>query len=190
LQIVAILGSPRRGGNSEVLLQRFLSFAPKEVQLKLLIPSELNIRFCRGCRFCEGVGHCVLKDEMQEVVDLLIRTRVVVVSTPVFFYGIPASFKTLVDRSQVLWARRYLLEEQFLPKKGFLMAIGATRGERLFGGVKLTIKYFFDAFGCSLNSELFFRGFDKKGSVASCKHCLEKVDNAARSFFNSVSSEM
>lgn len=119
MQIVAILGSPRRGGNSEVLLQRFLSFAPKEVQLKLLIPSELNIRFCRGCRFCEGVGHCVLKDEMQEVVDLLIRTRVVVVSTPVFFYGIPASFKTLVDRSQVLWARRYLLEEQFLPKKAF-----------------------------------------------------------------------
>lgn len=75
-------------------------------------------------------------------------------------------------------------------QKGFLMAVGATRGERLFGGVKLTIKYFFDAFGCSLNSELFFRGFDKKGSVASCKHCLEKVDNAAWSFFNSVSSEM
>ena len=189
MQMVAILGSPRRNGNSEVLLRRFLSLAPGRVQLKLLIPSELNIQFCRGCRFCEDVGRCVREDEMQEVVDLLTHAQTVVVSTPVFFYGIPASFKTLIDRSQVLWVRRYLLGEQFSSKKGFLMAVGATRGKQLFGGVESSIRYFFDAFGCSLDGKLFFRGFDKKGSIATCKYCLEKVDSAARSFFNSFSSE-
>lgn len=190
MQIVAILGSPRRGGNSEILLQRFLRFAPEKLQLKLIIPSELDIRFCRGCRFCESFGHCVLKDGMQEVVDWLVRAQIVVVSTPVFFYGIPASFKALVDRSQVLWARRYFLGEQFSPKKGFLMGVGATRGEKLFDGVRLTTKYFFDAFGCTLDGELFFKGFDKKGSIASCERCLKEVDNAAQSFFGAFRLEM
>jgi hypothetical protein len=70
------------------------------------------------------------------------------------------------------------------------MGVGATRGERLFDGVRLTTKYFFDAFGCTLDGELFFRGFDKKGSIASCERCLKEVDDAAQSFFGAFKSEM
>jgi multimeric flavodoxin WrbA len=134
-RIVALMGSPRRGGNSEILLDAFLAQRHEGDPCVKLIPVEMDLGFCRGCRFCERMGHCVLHDEMETVYRVLLEADKVVVSAPVFFYGFPAHFKALIDRTQVLWARRYLFKEPMKPKEGFLLSVGATRGEKLFEGV-------------------------------------------------------
>lgn len=182
MKIVAIMGSPRRNGNSEILLRTFLSAQPQGSSVTVLVPLEMHLEFCRGCRFCEQMGSCVIRDDMEKVYPLLCEADRVVVSAPVFFYGFPAHLKALIDRTQPLWARRYLLKEVMSPKKGFLLAVGATRGQRLFEGVVLTTRYFFDAFGCTYENGLFFRGFDVKGSIADCSQCLRDAEEAGKSF--------
>lgn len=182
MRVVAIMGSPRRGGNSELLLQAFLAHSQHGISLEMLVPVEMNISCCRGCRFCEQMGYCVIRDDMEKVFPLLLEADKVVVSAPVFFYGFPAHLKALIDRTQPLWVRRYLLKEPMKPKKGFLLSVGATKGEKLFEGLILTVRYFFDAFGCSYQGGLFFRGFDAKGSIRECPSCLEEAKEAGVSF--------
>lgn len=187
MKILGIRGSPRRGGNSDILLEWFLSSLEFR-DVEILTPSQLHVQFCQGCRYCEGNGQCVIEDDMAVVVDRLLEADKVVVSTPVFFYGLPASLKALVDRTQVLWARRYLLKEAMKPKDGFLLAVGATKGERLFEGTVLSIRYFFDAFGCSYTGGLFFRGFDVPGAVRGCTTCEEEVKASGQLFLRSEAS--
>lgn len=180
MRIVGIRGSPRRGGNSDVLLSWFLSCSGTH-DVEVLTPSQLSIHFCQGCRYCEGTGRCVIDDDMTWILPVLLEADRVVVSTPVFFYGLPASLKALVDRMQVLWARRYVLGERMKSKDGFLLAVGATKGKRLFEGVTLTIRYFFDAFGCTYRGGLFFRGFDAP-SIGACEACAREVRTRGESF--------
>lgn len=180
MKIVGIRGSPRRGGNSDVLLSWFLSCSGAH-DVEVLTPSQLSIHFCQGCRYCERTGRCVIDDDVTWISQALLEADRVVVSTPVFFYGLPASLKALVDRMQVLWARRYILRETMKPKDGFLLAVGATKGERLFEGVTLTVRYFFDAFGCVFQGSLFFRGFDAP-SIGECEACAREVQAQGKSF--------
>lgn len=179
---MAILGSPRRGGNSDLMLDAFLSLRDPLHSLEWIVPSQLHLGFCQGCRFCEAMGRCILRDDMDEVGEKLLEADKVVVSSPVFFYGFPASLKALVDRTQVFWSRKYKKGEKFKFKEGFLLAVGATKGEKLFEGVVLTTKYFFDAWGCEYKGGLFFRGFDQKGAIGKCSECLEEIKEAGKNF--------
>ncbi|MCK4722818.1 MAG: flavodoxin family protein, partial [Dehalococcoidia bacterium] len=75
--------------------------------------------------------------------------------------------KALIDRCQALWARRYVLKQgpPDSGRKGAFIAVGATRGEKLFDGSILTVKYFFQAIGVEYVDELLVWGVDKKGEI-------------------------
>jgi hypothetical protein len=92
----------------------------------------------------------------------------------------------LIDRSQALWAKKYLLKDPSLGKeerkrKGFFISVGATKGPRVFEGAILTVKYFFDTFNAEYIGELAFRGVDGKGDIFK-KHpdALEQAYKAGR----------
>lgn len=84
-----------------------------------------------------------------------------------FFYGLTSQVKALIDRCQALWARRYILKQKppNSERKGALIAVGATRGDKLFDGSILTVRYFFQAIGVKYVDELLVRGVDKKGDI-------------------------
>jgi protein-tyrosine-phosphatase len=105
---------------------------------------------------------------MKEMNYLLHRADVVVLATPIFFYGPSAQLKALIDRSQALWARRYvlkLIDPKASFRKGFLLAVGATKGKELFTGTSLTAKYFFDAVGARYEGFLGFRQLEAPGAI-------------------------
>jgi protein-tyrosine-phosphatase len=105
---------------------------------------------------------------MKEMNYLLRKADVVVLATPIFFYGPSAQIKALIDRSQALWARRYVLKLQD-PKapfrKGFLLAVGATKGKELFTGTSLITKYFFDAIAARYEGFLGYRKMEEPGAI-------------------------
>jgi protein-tyrosine-phosphatase len=106
---------------------------------------------------------------MQGVYPLLWQADIIVMATPVFFYGPTAQMKALIDRTQALWARRYvhkLADPGRKRRHGFLLSLGATRGKNLFDGVKLTAKYFFDAVGANFEGSLTYRQIEAQGDVA------------------------
>ena len=119
MNIVAIYGSPRRGGNSDVMLDVFLSPVQPTDTIIRIIPSEMKFSQCKGCRACEKTGVCVIDDEIKTVSNHILQADRVIISAPIFFYGFPSALKALIDRSQVLWSRRYLLKEELKPKKDF-----------------------------------------------------------------------
>jgi multimeric flavodoxin WrbA len=97
----------------------------------------------------------------------LLDSDAVIVASPIFFYGLTAQLKALIDRCQALWARKYILKQD-LPgsdRKGVFIAVGATRGNKLFDGAILTVKYFFEAIGVKYVDELLVPGIDKRGEI-------------------------
>jgi hypothetical protein len=91
----------------------------------------------------------------------------------------------LVDRSQALWARKYLVKNPSLGKggkkrKGFFISAGATKGQKLFEGAILTVKYFFDALNAKYVGELVFRGIDAKGDILKHPEAIQQAFEAGR----------
>ncbi|MFH2012012.1 MAG: NAD(P)H-dependent oxidoreductase [Pseudomonadota bacterium] len=176
--ILGLQGSPRKNGNTGILLSSFLAEAEKlGAQTYKLEVTNKKITPCNECGNCEKEGFCSISDDMQEIYPLLWKADIIVMATPIFFYGAPAQLKALIDRSQTLWSRRYihkLTDPGRKWRKGFLLALGATRGKNLFEGVTLTAKYFFDAVGCSFDGSLTYRQIEGPGDIA--KHPTALMD--------------
>lgn len=118
VDILAIAGSPRRGGNTDRLLDAFLAAAEEAgASTERVMPSEEDIGFCRGCNACSMDGECIVDDGMQRIYPLLNSARSLVIASPVYFASVPASLKAFYDRCQPFWARRYILGYQLTERR-------------------------------------------------------------------------
>lgn len=98
--VLIISASPRKGGNSDMLCDRF-ALGAKEAGNnveKIFLPSK-NIGYCRGCGVCNTTHKCVQSDDMAEILDKMVNADVIVLATPVYFYSLDAQMKTLIDRT-------------------------------------------------------------------------------------------
>ena len=162
------MGSPRIKGNTDLLLEESLKGAQGQgADVEKLIVDKLKIAPCKEYLGCFKDGNCVIRDDMDTIYPKLLEADVVIVASPIFFYGVTSQAKALIDRCQALWARKHVLK-QSLPnggRKGAFIAVGATKGKRLFEGVILTVKYFFEAIGVEYADELLVRGVDARGEI-------------------------
>ena len=194
MKVIGIYGSPRKGGNSDLLLDSVLRGAKDQgADVKRLYVRDLRISGCRGCDGCKETGKCVVMDDMQDIHNLLDDAGVIILSSPIFFYGLTSQIKAFIDRSQAMWWRRRLSKGSKDKKnnyrgRGYLIAIGATRGENLFEGAQLTARYFFDALNMRYKGGLFFRGIDSKGAIKEHPEALLKAyDFGGKVVISSVS---
>ncbi len=178
--ILGLAASPRRGGNSETLLDRFLAGARSGGGRaeKVVVP-DLHIDGCRACGGCEPSGQCAVEDGFQPLNDRLVTADVIAISTPVFFAGLPAGAKAVVDRAQCQWVRKFRLHLPLAPtasgrlrRRGILLAVaGDPRAG--FTGLKKTIKYFFDVYEADYFAELLLPGIDDKGKIEAHPDVLQ-----------------
>ena len=128
---------------------------------------------------------------MKPVYQALDRCDCVVLASPIYFYNVTAQAKLVIDRSQALWSRKYLAKEKAPDekgdpgRKGFFIAVGATRGKRMFEGVRLTVRYFFDAIDVEYAGELFYWGVDEKGAIRSHEKAMKECYDAGLHFVQS-----
>ena len=151
-----------------MLLDKALEGAKsQQAEVKKIIVDKLKIAPCKEFYGCEKDGNCVIRDDMDDIYPALLDTDRIIVASPMFFYGVSAQLKALIDRCQALWARKYVLKEGITAKtrKGAFIAVGATKGENLFEGSILTVQYFFQAFGVDYVDELLIRSVDKRGEI-------------------------
>ncbi|MCL6620471.1 MAG: flavodoxin family protein [Syntrophobacterales bacterium] len=178
MKILGIWGSPRKGGNSEILLQAFLDGAADAGgEVERLALRELKITPCLEIYHCFKDGTCPIKDDMLPLYDKLLEADVVALASPIFFYGVSAQAKAFIDRTQALWSRRYVLKKDFPgpERQGVLLCTGATHGRLLFVGARLTAKYFFDAINVTYAAEILVRGVDEKGAILELPDVLESA---------------
>lgn len=177
------MGSPRIKGNTDLLLDEALKGAQSQgAEVEKIIVDNLNISPCREYYGCLRDGNCVIRDDMDGIYPKLLEADGVIVASPIFFYGLTSQLKALIDRCQALWARKYI-RKQNPPcegRKGAFIAVGATKGQKLFDGSILTVKYFFQAIGVEYTEELLVRGVDKKGEIREYPTALKDAFELGR----------
>jgi multimeric flavodoxin WrbA len=180
-KIAAFLGSPRAGGNTEILLDTALQGARDAgAKVEKINLWDLDFSGCIECEDCYATGECSLVDEMGIVYEALESSDRILLASPIFFMGLPAQAKAMIDRCQCYWAQKYILKEEFPAtvgsrRYGAFIGVGATRGEKLFDGTILTLKYFFDAVSAEPLSDeyLLVRGVDEKGAIKEDTDLIE-----------------
>ena len=99
--ILILSASPRKGGNSDLLCDRFLQGAQEAGHtVEKIFLGDSTINYCIGCEHChQHGGKCVHHDDMPAILEKMIAAQVIVLATPVYFYTMNAQMKTLIDRT-------------------------------------------------------------------------------------------
>jgi multimeric flavodoxin WrbA len=125
LNVLFISSSPRQGGNSDRIGDQFALGAQSRghhVEKISLVGKTLH--FCTACEHCQSSGgQCVFRDDVAPLLDKMVAADILLLSTPVYFYNMVGSMKTLIDRSFAKYT-------QVTNKKVFLVVTGADTNEK------------------------------------------------------------
>jgi len=191
-KILAVYGSPRRKGNTALLLRKAVQGARDEgADVEEIVLRDLNMSPCLEIYGCKKDGRCVIRDDFQAVYDKLLACRGLMLASPIFFYTVSAQTKILMDRCQSLWVKKYWIDKtpfgQWEAKRrGLFISVGATKGKKLFEGVLHTVRYFFDVLDMDLWRSLLYRGLDLEGDVLRHPEYLEEAYQAGKELARSI----
>jgi len=183
MKVLGIYGSPRKGGNTDQLLDKALEGARAAgAEVNTVYVRDLQMCGCIECGGCDKTGKCVVEDDMQRVYPLLEEADVIFLASPIFFYSVTAQVKALIDRVQAMWAKQQLEQtpdemNRYKRGRGYLITVGATRGKNLFEGAQMVARYFFDALNMSYEGGIFFRSLEKKTAVKENPETLQEAFN-------------
>ncbi|PLX42088.1 MAG: flavodoxin family protein [Deltaproteobacteria bacterium] len=195
-QILCVFGSPRKGGNTDVLMDSFIKGVESAGGVvHPLYLRDMKLFPCREIHACAKSGECVLKDDLTPLFESLMEVDAFALSSPVMFYGVPAIAKAFIDRCQSLWARKYVLKMpvatgRIKDRKGVLLSLGGSKGNKLFDGVKLTFRYFLDTLDASPWGEVLLRGVDEKGDILREKEGLAEAEALGRQLVEALLLEL
>lgn len=104
-KVLILSGSPRKGGNSDLLCDEFMRGAIESGNaVEKIRVADKKIAPCRACYYCRtSEGKCVINDDMAEVLQKIIEADVIVFASPVYFYSIDAQLKAVIDRTVARW---------------------------------------------------------------------------------------
>jgi len=103
MNILGISGTPRKGGNSEVLLEASLEpFYNKNWNVSKILLSENTINPCIGCDFCVKNGRCNINDDMDKIYAAYENFDAVIISSPSYYRNVPSQLKALFDRTYAI----------------------------------------------------------------------------------------
>lgn len=193
---LCIYASPRVHGNTDQLLDAFsegLETGGSRVERVYL--RNLKISPCREIYACKEAGQCALKDDMQPLYELVRRADAIVLASPVMFYGVSAYAKAFIDRCQALWclkhrAKRPVSLSRLPARKGVLLSVGGSSGERVFEGALLTFRYFLEAVDGTFWKALTYRRIDEKGEIEQHPTALDEARALGGDLARSVTEEL
>lgn len=100
MKVLGIVGSPRKGGNTEIMMREALESARKAgAETELILVADNNISPCNGCGACMNGKGCVIDDDMQNIYEKFINADGIIFGTPVYFINVSAQAKAIIDRT-------------------------------------------------------------------------------------------
>ena len=189
MRLLVLNGSPRRGGNTDLLVAEFVKGAESAgAETSVIVLNDLNISPCQHCDACLAKGVCRIQDDMQMIYSELEKADRIVLASPIHFMSLTAQMKAMIDRCQALWARKYRLKVPPLgdmrERKGFFISVGARKidSARLFAPALAVVESVFTVMNVKLVGSLLFPGVDERGGVAKVPGALEQAFKAGRNF--------
>jgi len=182
LKLLAMAGSPRRGCNTDRLLNEAIAGAAGQgVLVKQVILADLDIAPCQHCDACVQLdGRCVIEDDMQQVHEDIREYDRFIIASPVFFMGLTAQAKAMIDRCQALWVMKNVLNipvrlKTGSTRKGIFISAGGTKYTNLFQGSVTTIKSWYKTLDIDYAGELLLPGIDKCNAVTGYPSLLKEA---------------
>lgn len=117
MKVLGVMGSPRIGGNSDILLDDALAGAKEaDADVGKIILNKLKISGCHDCKKCNETGICVIKDNMQEIHKKILEADAIIHSCPVYFWAMTAQMKAYLDRWTAFFDAEWRWQKQYYPK--------------------------------------------------------------------------
>ncbi len=120
MNVIGISGTPRKKGNSEILLRHALKpFEHNGWNVKTFLLSELEIKPCNACNSCRESGTCIINDDMQGIYDAFRWCNAIIISSPVYYLNVSAQLLSILDRHYAVH-----IEKPLEGKVGGAIAVG------------------------------------------------------------------
>ena len=178
MRVLGIGGSPRPGGNTDILLdEALLGARSKGVVVEKIILNDLKMIPCQECSKMPNDGKCIIEDDFQIVYKKISDADAVIIAAPIFFGSLTAQTKIMIDRFQCAW--RYK-EDQKKPvfkvrKKGAFISVEGSKREDFFDNAKAIVKNLFATINIAYKAELLCYNTDLKGAVKKNPDFLKKA---------------
>ena len=180
--VIGLSGSPRRRGNTEQLLDRFLAGASDAGGVvEKIILSELKYPSCKGCNACHKTGSCIMDDDVNGLYDRLLAADCVVVSSPIYTMGITTELKSFIDRAHYLWVRFFVLGSHIISReekkfrRGYFLSTAGMGQNDVFDTAFPMMKAFFNILGFTHCVGVQAGNMDEYGGITGHPTALENA---------------
>lgn len=175
-RILGFVGSPRRQGNTELLVDEILAGAEENGALThKVILNELNISPCRACDVCRKTGTCVHQDDLPDLLTRMFDNDVWILGTPVYWWGPTAQFKAFLDRWHGVNNR-----DQFKGKEIILAIPLESTKESVYSPILGMFKGVMDYLGLVHVTTILVTDVYEKGAIHNHPECLVSARKAGQ----------
>ncbi|MDA8077896.1 MAG: flavodoxin family protein [Nitrospiraceae bacterium] len=186
MNVIAFLGSPRVDGNSALLLKEAVRAIEEEgYTVRTFNLNMMNIHACQNCGGCDETGVCVIADDMSEISTAIRAADRIILASPIFFFGLSAQSKAMIDRCQSFWCEKYLLKKPIpagpFGRKGLLLLVGGMEKTVGMECGNATATAFFRTISVPEHAVLSFMGVDARGAIRDHPTALAEAFDAGRS---------
>jgi multimeric flavodoxin WrbA len=186
MKVLALNGSPRKGGNTELLLEAALKGVREQGGgVTLYNLNTMSLRACQHCGGCDDSGLCVIKDDMQLIHKDIRTADRIIVASPVFFFSVSAQTKIVIDRCQSFWSAKYVHKKPVEPgafgRKGLLLLVGGMKLNDKnvgFTCAEAVARAFFRTVNVQEHKTLAYDRVDEKGAVRNHPTALKEAYEA------------
>jgi len=181
MKIIAIVGSPRKGGNTEFLTEKLLEEARTEgAETFIHTLADMRVEYCLGCHTCLKQGACIIDDDLERVKEDMLNAQGIVWASPTQALTLSGRMKTLVDRCIL-----FIFKQSLLGKHGVFISVGG------FYGAKKASKYMADtawAMGLSKVGSLEAFAWDK-GTIGKDLKSIERAKKLGKKLTHAIKGE-
>ncbi|CEJ74885.1 flavodoxin-related protein [[Clostridium] sordellii] len=166
-EVLIINGSPRKNKNCFNMINEITKeLIDSKISYKVFDIYDMNIEYCTACGFCEKTGYCKFKDDMTPMYDMFDKAKGTIVVSPVHFDCISAKVKTVVDRTQAIYASKYILNKPSIDRNkkriGMYIAVGGSSPyQSQFKGGQIVMDFFFKSINTKLTYNYYLNNSDK-----------------------------
>ena len=170
-RVTILVGSMRRNGNTDLLARSFADGASENNDVEIISVADYKVNPCIGCNACRKNenGRCFQNDDMDKIYNKLKTTDILVIASPVYFYGLSAQLKAIIDRFHAP------VRNEFRIKKLGLLLVGADDIPELFDSIKVQYKLTLNYFNLEDIGSVTVGGAEEKGEI-------RKTDGLQRAF--------
>lgn len=183
MKVLGINGSPRRRGNTDMLLDRVLEGSKsKGAEIEKIILNKLKFVPCQECEDIKDDGTCIIEDDMRLVYEKIRNSDALILASPIFFGSLSAQTKMMIDRFQCLWRAKYMLKRDIGYKKikGVFVSVEASDRQDFFNNAKAIVKNLFSVINVDYSEELLCTNIDDMGSILKHPGCMERAFQLGR----------